>query len=104
MQKNGCSTIMRFHNHPNSSPNTQTCFLASEQDKISAKEMSVIATSKGINWIDFVCERGNYLMFFKQFSDQFYPEYAKTSNISKENSVSSNANYRLHRELGLFFR
>lgn len=25
-KEHDCSTIIRFHNHPNSSPNTQTCF------------------------------------------------------------------------------
>ena len=42
-KENECHTIMRFHNHPNRNPKRQTCFFASEQDKISAKYLSNIA-------------------------------------------------------------
>lgn len=103
-KENKCNTIMRFHNHPNGNPNSQTCFLASEQDKISAKHLSEIVNQYGLNWLDFVCERGNYLKCFSNFSDGFIPEEAKIDFIEKQNSLSPSENYKLHRELGLIFR
>jgi len=103
-KENQCYTIMRFHNHPNSNPNRQTCFLASEQDKISSKYLSEISNQYGLNWLDFVCERGNYLKYFSSFSDEFIPKEARIEVIENQNNQSPSANYRLHRELGVIFR
>lgn len=100
--KNGYQTIMRFHNHPNNSPNTQTCFLASKQDKISANNISSIVIAHGLNWLDFVCERGRFLEYFHAFSNRFYPENSNIEQIRKENGASKAANYKLQRELGIF--
>jgi len=101
---NNCYTIMRFHNHPNSSPNTQTCFLASEQDKKSAHLLSATANSDSLNWLDFVCERGNYLKYFEKYSDTFIPKCALPESIKNENAISKYHNYKLHRELGIIFK
>lgn len=96
-----CSTIMRFHNHPNNNPNYQTCLLASDQDKLSAVWCSeqVIHT---YNWLDFVCERGNFIKFYEQYSTNFIPPKAKRDYINSENGLTKFKNYKLHRELGLF--
>ncbi len=100
--ENGCQTIMRFHNHPNSNPNNQTCFLASEQDKISARSLSLIAIENGLNWLDFVCERGRFLQYFQAFSNVFFPETSNIEQIKNENGISEMSDYKLHRELGIF--
>lgn len=96
----GCSTIMRFHNHPNVNPNHQTCLLASEQDKSSAL-WCWGQVNHSYNWLDFVCERGNFIKFFEQYSPAFTPDVAKNEYIQAENNISPFKNYKLHRELGL---
>lgn len=97
----GCSTIMRFHNHPNENPNRQTCLLASEQDKSSAL-WCCGQVNHSYNWLDFVCERGNFIKFFEQYSPSFVPKNASSEHIQTENNISQIKNYKLHRELGLF--
>ena len=101
---NGCHTLMRFHNHPNSDPNNQTCFLASTQDVISAKSLADYINLHGLNWIDFVCERGRYLKYYESYSKMFVPTMASVDTINALNGKSKFGNYKLHRELGLFFR
>ncbi len=97
----GCETIMRFHNHPNSDPQHYTCLLASQQDRISAKSCSERCNKVGINWIDFVCERGNFVEFYRSFSNQYFPSEASYERICRENNESQNY-YKLQRELGIF--
>ncbi len=97
----GCSTIMRFHNHPNENPSRQTCLLASEQDKSSALWCSG-QVNHSYNWLDFVCERGNFIKFFEQYSPSFIPKVASNEYIQTENNISQLKNYKLHRELGVF--
>ncbi len=94
-------TVMRFHNHPNSYPSVYNCLLASEQDKISAKHMSSLASQYNINWLDFVCERGRFLEYYKSFSDNFYPENSSYNQIVLENQNEKNY-YKLQREIGIF--
>jgi len=99
---NGCQTIMRFHNHPNSDPQHYTCLLPSNQDKISAKSISEIAIVEGINWLDFVCERGSFSSFYREFSKTFFPQTSKIRYIKEENGKSKTLNYKLQHELGIF--
>lgn len=96
----GCSTIIRFHNHPNENPNHQTCLLASEQDKSSAL-WCCSQVNHSYNWMDFVCERGNFIKFFEKYSPAFTPKIASSEYIQTENNLSQFKNYKLHRELGL---
>lgn len=99
---NSCQTIMRFHNHPNSDPQRYNCLLASNQDKISAKSISEITIKEGVNWIDFICERGKFTRFFYEFSNTFFPESSQICYIEEENGESKVRNYKLQRELGFF--
>lgn len=98
---NGYQTVLRFHNHPNSDPQHYTCLLASEQDKRSAKYLSDIFLDAGINWIDFVCERGRFLEYSRAFADTFYPEESSLEFIVSQNSQPK-MYYKLQRELGFF--
>ena len=96
-----CSTIMRFHNHPNRNPNYETHLLASKQDMRSAQWCSN-QVIHSYNWLDFVCERGRFIKFYEQYSPSFSPGNAQIEQIRAENNVSEFGNYILHRELGLF--
>ncbi|NLL16389.1 MAG: hypothetical protein GX264_04255, partial [Clostridiales bacterium] len=72
-KENNYQTIMRFHNHPNSDPQHYTALLASRQDKRSARYCSEKVLDYGINWLDFVCERGRFIEFYRAFSESFSP-------------------------------
>lgn len=98
---NGYQSIIRLHNHPNSDPYHTTTLLASQQDKNSANYLSDITVAYGINWFDFVCERGNYIQFARKISDWFFPTVARYEYISAQNQEARNY-YKLQRELGLF--
>lgn len=100
-KRNGYQTIMRFHNHPNSDPQHFTHFLASQQDINSARYLSNITISNGINWLDYVCERGHVLEFARSFSNYYYPADSTFGYISMQNSNEKNY-YKLQRELGIF--
>ena len=93
----GC-TILSFHNHPNANLN------ASEQDFRSANYYGNEFSNNGINYLAFVCGRGRFLRYYMKISPAYYPQNAKIENIAKENGLSQERNYKLHRELGLFFR
>ena len=100
-KKNGYQTIMCFHNHPNSNPQYYSTLIASNQDKISAQELTRIALQNNINVLEFVCERGHFLEYWRCFSDNYFPISASFNCISAENSVKENY-YHLQRELGIF--
>lgn len=89
-------SIMRFHNHPNGS------LSASNQDYTSAKTCSERVNSCGLNWLDFICVAGNFVLYSKDISNTFCPSVASIEVISKENGISPKIDYKLQRELGFF--
>ena len=99
----GCETVIRLHNHPNPNPQKYTALLASEQDLLSAKICSQTLREYGVNWLDFVCERGSYILFYKLFCNDFYPGPSNPAYIRQENA-NPRLYYRLQRELGIFHK
>lgn len=71
--ENSHSSVMIFHNHPNSNPSEYDCSNPSDQDKRSAKIISDKLSKKGINLIEFICERGNHYQYFDNYVKQFIP-------------------------------
>ena len=51
------------------------------------------------NYIDFICERGLYYEFYKNYCGDFYPLKEQIRKIKKENKVSRVDNYKLRREI-----
>ena len=104
--KNNCTAVLDLHNHPNSNPNKYNCLIASNSDKKTSRIWSDELNNKGISLFSFVCERGNWLLYFKNLTNklQVYPEFTKISYINKENNVSEEQNLKLHKELGLFHK
>ena len=98
----GCHSVIRLHNHPNSNPQYYNCLLASDQDRASAKSLAQEMNARGLNWFDFVCERGRFVEYFRSFSTGFMPLCAKPNTIRSKNNISATGNYKLHRELGIF--
>lgn len=103
-KEQNCNTLMCFHNHPNSNPRRYNCLVASKQDIYSAFCISNKVIPQGLNWIEFVCERGNFLKYFERYSDKFLPDCANIEAIESENNISPRNNYILHREIGILSR
>lgn len=95
---NNYTSVIRLHNHPNSDPKHYDCLVASDQDYYSAKCNSNILIDKGINWLDFVCERGNWLLFYKAISIDYFPMDSDYEVIANQNGNSVFGNYLLNRE------
>lgn len=100
-KNNNCHLVLFFHNHPNSNPNKYNHLVPSKQDYISAKSFSGILNEKGIALLEYVCERGRFLEYYRSFPRQFMLKEMMTT-IQKNNGRSTLKNYLLHREIGLF--
>jgi hypothetical protein len=98
--RNGkCSTILFFHNHPNSNPRVYNCTQPSETDMKSAKELSNILLKNGVNLKEFICERGSYYEYFSSYADNFMPLDNYIRIIKETNNQSEQGNLQLQREL-----
>jgi hypothetical protein len=95
-QQGAHSTVMIFHNHPNSNPNHFDCSKPSQQDIKSANEFASKLNSSGINLLEFVCERGNHHQYFSKFSDSFLPISEFIEVVRKQNGKSKFGNFILH--------
>lgn len=69
----GSSLVMRFHNHPNGAPSRHNYLVPSQQDLRSASYISPQLLAKDVSFIDFVCERGYYLIYYASFSEHVFP-------------------------------
>ncbi len=94
----GGYSILRFHNHPNSDPTHYTTLVASEQDKISAASCAEYVSNSGLNWFDFVCARGDFLLFYSKISDTFEVNGSSTSDIVDRIGITPEMNLQLQRE------
>jgi hypothetical protein len=92
------NSVLIFHNHPNTNPNYYTCKNPSETDINFAFNYSAVLNQKGINLIEFVCERGFYYEYFRSISDKYLPLYEFIGNIRKRNNISKLTNLKLHFE------
>lgn len=96
---NNITTVLLFHNHPNSNPNLYDCTKPSQGDLNTAKTLSAVLNPKGINLIEFVCERGKYYKYYSSYSSAFIPIIIFEKEIEQINGKQKMDNYRLHKEL-----
>lgn len=97
--ENNITTVLHFHNHPNSNPNLYDCSNPSQTDLNSAEMLSNILNPSGINLIKFVCERGKYYKFYSSYSSAFMPVSIFKKDIEQINGKTKRDNYRLHMAL-----
>ena len=95
-QGNGYSSILIFHNHPNSNPQYYSCTRPSDMDLESARESSIRLNDNGINLVEFVCERGRHYQYFSKISNQFLPATIFYRKLQGENGQSKLGNLSLH--------
>lgn len=96
--QNGYSSILMFHNHPNSNPNRYNCTQASETDLVTASLWASTLNPGGINLAKYVCERGRHYRYWMSPSESFLPFADFVEDISRANHLSKFGNLRLHME------
>jgi hypothetical protein len=97
-EEEDCTSILIFHNHPNSNPNYYDCTRPSRKDLESANEFANVLNVYGINLIEFVCERGTHHEYFLSPADNFLPLSEFVSAIDEVNDLSKIKNLSLHLE------
>lgn len=95
-QSEGFTSILMFHNHPNSDPNHLDCTKPSERDMQSALEYAEQFNGQGLNLIEFVCERGRHYQYFSSLSDDFIPLTGIIESVQSKNGQSRFKNLLLH--------
>jgi hypothetical protein len=96
--RNGYTSVLMFHNHPNSNPGRYSCTQASKADMVSASHWASTLNPGGVNLAEYVCERGRHYRYFLAPSDSFMPLGQVMDIISKANGSSRLGNLRLHME------
>jgi hypothetical protein len=95
---NNHTSILIFHNHPNTNPNYYDCRRPSSEDMQSANECAKVLNRNGTNLIEFVCERGKHYKYFSSYADSFLPLSEFATAINGVNSLSKLRNLSLHIE------
>jgi hypothetical protein len=98
IDRNNYSSILIFHNHPNSNPSRCTCHEPSPQDVSSAKHYAEIINLHGANLLEFVCERGRAYQYYESFAEVFFPVASYQDEVESQNGSSVIDNLRLHFE------
>jgi len=96
--KNGYSSVLMFHNHPNSNPNRYNCTQASKTDLDTASHWADTLNPGGINLVKYVCERGRHYQYFLSPSESFMPLSDHIADINRANGGPWYGNLRLHLE------
>lgn len=96
--RNNCTSVLVFHNHPNHDPRTYDCTHASETDRNSAYQSSRVLNLRGVNLVEYVCERGRHYRYCMYPSVFFMPIGQFTQAIRRVNGTSRLTNLRLHVE------
>ncbi len=94
----GYTSVLRFHNHPNSNPDRYDLLGPSDQDMISTRYYKDILNGAGLNFLDFVCERGRYREFTLSAAACFIPLKSCAETVQGANGKSRLENFLLHME------
>ena len=97
-RENDYTSVLIFHNHPNSDPDYYDCSKPSDQDVVSAQSYSNELNRYGINVIEFVCERGRHYQYFSSITESFLPLKGFMDSIAQKNGRSWLQNLLLHIE------
>ena len=90
------TSVLFFHNHPNSDPYYYDLSRPSNQDLYSANRLSSTLNVHGINSIEFVCERGAHYGYYASCADAFFPLSHFVVTIDRVNGSSKLTNLSLH--------
>ena len=90
----------------NSNPNKYNCLLSSEADRRTSDIWSKELNNSGISLYSFICERGQWILYYRHLTDklQKQPDFTTIEYIKNENGISELQNLKLHKELGIFHK
>jgi hypothetical protein len=97
-RRNGYSSVLMFHNHPNSNPSRYNCTQASKTDLVTASQWASTLNPGGVSLAEYVCERGRHYRYFLSPSESFLPLAGFVGAINKANGYSKFGNLKLHME------
>jgi hypothetical protein len=95
---NGYASLLVFHNHPNKDPSLYSCSQPSDADLRASAERATALNARGMNLIEFVCERGRAYEYRYSPAQSFMPIAAFLADLKSTNGVSKAGNIRLHLE------
>lgn len=93
-----CGSILVFHNHPNPDPSRYSFHNASDQDEKSANALASELRTRGLNLLEFVCERGRHYEYWRSVCDMFLPLHNFKQDIERMNGRSRVQNLSFHCE------
>lgn len=96
--KENYTSVLKFHNHPNSNPGLYDCTKPSEQDLRSARIFATAYNDYGVNLVEFVCERGRHYEYFLSPAHKFLPLNDFIIAVRSRNGLRSLQNLSLHME------
>lgn len=99
VQVNDYTTVLTFHNHPNSNPSLYSMIKPSASDLETAAKMTQRLLMDGANLLEFVCERGRHYEYCRSIAKNFLPVETFCDIIKMENGLNGYQNFRLHWEL-----
>jgi len=100
-KRNFYSSVLIFHNHPNSNPTHFDCSKPSHQDIKSANEFASTLIGNDINLLEFVCERGRHYEYYSKYTDDFMHVSEFFELVRNQNGKTKFKNLALH--LSRFF-
>jgi hypothetical protein len=93
-----CTSMFIFHNHPNSTPDQLSLRQPSKQDCESALAIGNLLNARGVNLVEFVCERGRPFEYFRSAASSFLPVQEFSFVLEQQNGYSRFKNLSLHWE------
>jgi hypothetical protein len=93
-----CTSILLSHNHPNPNPRQENHLLPSDADERNADYFIKQLCPAGLNFLDFVFERGMFLEFARAYAETFAPLRSYCLGIKSLNNQSDFGNLLLHLE------
>ena len=97
-RREASTSVLVFHNHPNPDPYHFDALRPSDQDHKSATQMASFLNPCGVNVLEFVCERGRFIEYFRSPADGFLPLSGFALAVSHVNGRRKLTNLRLHVE------
>jgi len=92
------TSILIFHNHPNSNPRNYDCRNPSSTDLESANEFTRVFNAHGVNLVEFICERGIHHEYLLSPANSFLPLSDFAMAVDDINGLSKLKNLSLHIE------
>lgn len=100
----GADLVIRAHNHPNPYSSNLSVLAPSDQDLRSFNYYADVINTHHMNFLDVLCERGQWLIFGESYLSSFFPYDDIYEDIKSLNGRTAADNRKLHHELRAYFQ